>query len=196
MQRTRRASPSLSRKCGIRARPPVECGCVGPLPIMQAPAVVRLDHTAPPVAAAIHAVMMAAYCVEAEILGVEDFPPLRRTAEQIAGAAGRFVGIAVAGTLAAVAELEAGEPGGVRISSLVVHPEYFRRGLARALLRDVIRTHPFDDVTVSTAAGNRPALLLYAGAGFHDHRRWATDDGIPMVTLRRGAGARPGGAAV
>ena len=163
---------------------------------MKGPDVVRLDHTAPPVAAAIHAVMMAAYRVEAGILGVKDFLPLRRTPGQIAGTTGRFVGIAVAGTLAAVAELEAGDPGGVRISSLVVGPEYFRRGLAGALLQNIIRTHPSDDVTVSTAAGNRPALLLYAAAGFHDHHRWTTDDGIPMVTLRRGAGPRPPGAAV
>jgi hypothetical protein len=68
--------------------------------------------------------------------------------------------------------------------------------LAGALLRDIIRAHPSDDVTVSTAAGNGPALLLYAAAGFHDHRRWTTGDGIPMVTLRRRAGSRPPGAAV
>jgi ribosomal protein S18 acetylase RimI-like enzyme len=160
---------------------------------MDAAVVVRLDHTAPQVAAAIHAVMMAAYRVEAGILGIEDFLPLCRTPEQVAGATGRFVGIAVAGTLAAVAELEAGKPGDVRISSLVVDPKHFRRGLARALVRDIIRTHPSDDVSVSTAAGNRPALLLYAAAGFHDHHRWTTDDGIPMVTLRREAGPGPRG---
>ena len=152
---------------------------------MNGPDVIRLDHTAPPVAAAIHALMMAAYRVEAGILGVEDFPPLRRTPAQIAGATGRFVGITVAGTLAAVAELEAGEPAGVRISSLVVDPRYFRRGLARALLRDIDRTHPFDAITVSTAAANRPALLLYAAAGFDNHHRWTRNDGIPMVTLHR-----------
>ena len=163
---------------------------------MKGPSVVRLDHTAPSVAAAIHAVMMAAYRVEAAILDVEDFAPLRRTPAQIAGAAGWFVGIAVAETLAAVAELGTMTPAGVQISSLVVAPEYFRRGLASALLRDVIRIHPFDDVTVSTATGNRPALRLYAAVGFNDHHRWITDDGIPMVTLRRGTVLRPPGAAV
>ena len=163
---------------------------------MKDPDVMCLDHTAPAVAAAIHAVMMAAYRVEAGILDVKDFPPLRRTPAQVAGSTGKFVGIAVAGTLAAVAELEAGKPGGVQISSLVVNPDYFRRGLARALLRDIIRTHPFDEVTVSTAAANQPALLLYAAAGFHDDHCWTTDDSIPMVTLCRGGSPRPPGAAV
>jgi ribosomal protein S18 acetylase RimI-like enzyme len=162
---------------------------------MSGPDVVGLDHTAPRVAGAIHALMMAAYRVEAGILDIKDFLPLRRTPAQIAGTTGRFVGIAVAGTLAAVAELEAGNSGGVHISTLVVDPEYFRRGLARAIVEDVIRIHPYDDVTVSTAAGNQPALLLYAAAGLHVRDRWTTDDGIAMFTLRREAASRPPGAA-
>jgi ribosomal protein S18 acetylase RimI-like enzyme len=156
---------------------------------MNGPCVIRLDHTAPPVAAAIHVVMMAAYGVEAGILDIKDFGPLRRTPAQIARASGPFVGIAVGGTLAAVAELETGKDG-VHIAALVVHPGQFRRGLATALLREIIRVHASDDVSVSTAAGNRPALRLYSAAGFHGDHRWTTDDGIPMVTLRRGGGSR------
>ena len=160
--------------------------------------VIRLEHAAPPVAAAIHAVMMAAYRVEAGIIGAADFLPLRRTPAAIAAATGSFLGVtaAAAGTLAAVAELDAREPGRVHISALVVDPAYFRRGLATAVLRDIIRTHALEDITVSTAAANRPALLLYAAAGFEDHHRWTTDDGIPMVMLRRGARSRPPDAAV
>jgi hypothetical protein len=59
--------------------------------------------------------------------------------------------------------------------------------LATALLREIVRTHASADISVSTAEGNRPALRLYATAGFLGDRRWTTDDGIPMLTLRRGA---------
>ena len=146
----------------------------------------RLDHSTASVAAAIHGVMMAAYRREGELLGVADFPPLRRTPAQIAAAAGCFLGITAAGALVAVVELQAEPPAGVRIISLVVDPAHARRGLATALLRAVAEGHAGDRITVSTGALNRPALALYAAAGFREHSRWATRDGILMVTLCRG----------
>ena len=143
----------------------------------------RLDHSDPETSAAIHAVMMAAYRVEADSLGVKDFVPLHRTRAQIAAARAVFFGIFVAGTLVAVAELEAKESGRSHIGSLVAHPSHFRRGLATALLRHILRTHGSDEITVSTGVRNRPALLLYAAQGFDEQCRWTTSDGIPMVTL-------------
>ncbi len=154
---------------------------------MATPPVQRLDHASPSVAAAIRAVMLEAYRVEAEILGVEDFVPLRRTAAQVASTDALFLGIAVNGTLAAVAEVEEPEPGHVHLGSLVVRPSHFRRGLATALLRHLLAAHAAGDVTVSTGVLNRPALLFYAALGFREHRRWSTNDGIPMVTLLRAA---------
>jgi GNAT superfamily N-acetyltransferase len=164
---------------------------VGPLdghPLMIAARVSRLDHSTASVAAAIHGVMMAAYRLEAELLGVEDFPPLRRTPAEIAGVASRFLGITAAGVLVAVVELETVGPAHVQIHSLVVTPAYCRRGLATALLRAVVGAHADDRISVYTGALNRRALRLYAAAGFHEQDRWATPEGIAMVTLYRGSG--------
>ena len=136
------------------------------------------------VAGAIHAVMLAAYRVEAELLGVKDFAPLRRAPAQIRGSASQFLGICVAGTLAAVAELETSLPGCVHIVALVVRPNLFRTGLATAVLKHIFGTHAGQAVTVATAAGNRPALSLYAAHGFREQRRWTTGDGVAMATLR------------
>ena len=159
---------------------------------MDPPRVSHLANSVRGVADAIHAVLMEAYRVEAAILGVADFAPLRRTAADISASAGRFLGISVDGTLAAVAELEAVHPGRVHIASLAVRPSHFRRGLAAALLRHVTRTHATDDITVSTAAGNGPALSLYASHGFREQHRWSTSDGVAMVSLRRHATAPDG----
>ncbi len=147
----------------------------------------HLDHEAPPMAEAIRAVMFEAYLVEAELLGIQDFVPLRRTAAQIAATDALFLGIAPAGTLAAVAEVESPEPGHVHIGSLVVLPSHFRRGLATTLVRHILDAYVPGDVTVSTGVRNHPALRLYTSHGFREHRLWTTDDGIPMVTLRRSA---------
>jgi ribosomal protein S18 acetylase RimI-like enzyme len=49
-------------------------------------------------------------------------------------------------------------------------------------------------VTVMTAAANAPALALYRGNGFVEHRRGLIDsaaggDGLPVLLLRRPAAA-------
>ena len=159
---------------------------------MSRPDVARLDHADASMAEAIRAVMAAAYAVEATVLGVDDFAPLRRTAAQVAASDARFLGVRVAGTLAAVAELERPERGRVHIGALVVLPSHFRRGLASALLRHVLDAHPSDGVTVATGVRNLPALRLYAAHGFVEQRRWTTGDGIPMLTLRRGGPSATG----
>lgn len=144
-----------------------------------------LDPRQPPVAAAIHRVMMEAYEVEAALLGVADFVPLHRGTDEIRDADSTYLGAFVAAELAAVAELETPPQGPVNVASLVVLPRHFRQGLATVLLRHVIEEHGRRGVTVSTGAANEPALGLYAKLGFAEHRRWRTADGIPMVTLLR-----------
>jgi GNAT superfamily N-acetyltransferase len=144
--------------------------------------IIRLAHTRSDLAAEIHRVMMAAYEVEAGLLGVSDFFPLRRTVEYILAAKSLFFGAFSENRLAAVAEIEAGvDP--VNIASLVVAPDHFRKGLATFLLQFVLTLYQDHDLTVSTGVLNRPALLLYEKLGFREHRRWSTSDGIPMVTL-------------
>ena len=152
---------------------------------MNTPYVYQLAHGEPPVAEAIRVVMLEAYRVEAALLDVDDFVPLHRTASHIAATNALFLGVAVAGTLTAVAEVETPEPFHVHIGALVVRPGHFRRGLATALLLHIVATHREEAITVSTGVRNQPALLLYAAHGFQEHRRWTTDDGIPMVTLLR-----------
>jgi ribosomal protein S18 acetylase RimI-like enzyme len=147
-----------------------------------------LNSTQAEVASAIHEVMVAAYRVEAELLGVADFVPLHRGVEAIRDAGSRFLGAFRDGELVGVAELEDEPDGTTNVASLVVRPPHFRRGIATALLHHVIARHGAGAITVSTGRRNAPALALYAGFGFDELRRWATVDGIPMVTLRRAGG--------
>ncbi|MEM7167671.1 MAG: GNAT family N-acetyltransferase [Planctomycetota bacterium] len=151
-----------------------------------------LRHESAAVAAEIQHVMHAAYSIEAELLGVDDFPPLRRSAAEIAVSESRFIGVHVAvgaaRRLVAVAEVEQScdEPSVTNLAALVVLPEYFRQGFATQLIHRVVRDAA-SDVTVSTGVANQPALRLYAKLAFHEEQRWATECGISMVTLRRGA---------
>jgi ribosomal protein S18 acetylase RimI-like enzyme len=148
--------------------------------------VTALDQTAPGVAAAIQSVMHEAYLAEAALLGVTDFVPLRRGAQDVADSPARFLGVTVGGDLAAVVELDESQPKTVNIDALVVRPRDCRAGLATALLRAVLDSDPARTTTVSTAAGNVPALELYSGLGFFATGTWTTPDGIGMVTLATG----------
>jgi ribosomal protein S18 acetylase RimI-like enzyme len=145
----------------------------------------RLDHNDPEQAATICELLVAAYTVEARLIGVTDFAPLRRTVEDIAAAASTFFGSSVDGRLVAVAELEELGTEAVNVASFAVHPAVFRRGIGLRLLRYVLEAAGRGRVTVSTAAVNQPAIALYEREGFAVCRRWEIE-GIDMVTLAKG----------
>lgn len=136
-------------------------------------------------AGAIHGMMQAAYTVEAEWLGVRDFAPLRRPLASLLAAPTRFHVAWWGERLAGAAEVDSVTDGVPNLDALVVAPAWFRRGVGRALVEHVLRTHGGAPLTVSTGERNAPAIALYVGCGFAIARHWHTDDGIPMVTLRR-----------
>jgi ribosomal protein S18 acetylase RimI-like enzyme len=75
---------------------------------------------------------------------------------------------------------------GVNISSLVVLPDFQRRGIGRALLAAVTEKHGSTGITVQTAAANGPALALYESYRFTVYRRWSVgSEKLELVKLRR-----------
>ena len=144
-----------------------------------------LDHRASDVAVAIHKVLQRAYRVEGNLLGLDDFPPLRRTSEQITASAGVFWGGFVDAALVAVAEVRLDTHATLHIDSLCVDPASARRGYGRQLMHHVLAAYTYAEAWVDTAEANVPAIRLYQQLGFMIARRWATPEGIPMVGLVR-----------
>jgi GNAT superfamily N-acetyltransferase len=146
-----------------------------------------LDHRVRRTAESIHAIQMVAYQQEASLLGVTDFPPLRRTVNEIENSAERFFGARHELVLAGVIAIAGGESASEwNISSLVVLPQFQRRGVGRALLGAVISRFLDRIFTVSTGAINQPALELYAKMGFVESRQYLSGCGmISMVGLHR-----------
>ena len=147
--------------------------------------VVAVDHTAEPVARAVHAVQMSAYAQEARLLGVEEFPPLTRTVEDVRTCTEDFLAVYVGSELVGSISVEP-EREGVVIASLTVAPAFQRRGLATALLEELLRRHGEDVITVQTGAANLPALDLYARTGFVESGRRRLDaESLEVVELQR-----------
>jgi ribosomal protein S18 acetylase RimI-like enzyme len=149
--------------------------------------IVPLDHHDLAVAEQIRAVHALAYAQEARLLQVNDFPPLRRTAEDIQSSEECYLGAlqdgAIVGALSVAPD---DEPGQVLVTSLVVHPDHQRNGIARSLMLELFRLGNRDVFAVCTAAANVPAIALYRGLGFTEYRFGTIGpEALPLVKLRR-----------
>jgi GNAT superfamily N-acetyltransferase len=154
---------------------------VHPLFIDESP-LEELDHRSHETANRIHDLFQCSYQVEAELIGASSFPPLERSAWEVRTATSRFLGHWIGAELAAVLEYS-GDETHLSIDSLVVHPKYFRRGIASRILRALLEEVDWQTADVETAAGNAPAIALYEKFGFYCSRLWMSEDGIEKVQL-------------
>lgn len=147
------------------------------------PEIQLLDHTASATAKAIWRVCQRSYQLEAEILEVEDFPPLQREVDDICTAKTRFWGMMDQGILQGIIELEDHSQDHFHINSLCVDPDFHRKGIGRKLVNHLVRILPDCLLTVSTGRKNVPACRLYKKTGFQWQQYWQTESMIDMVTF-------------
>ncbi|MCD1261078.1 GNAT family N-acetyltransferase [Paenibacillus athensensis] len=118
------------------------------------------------------ALQAASYRVEAERVGLAEAAPLPDGIASLRQSGERFYGFlsddATPGRLVgAVSWTRAGCV--VTVCRMMVHPDYFRRGIARALLKQLLaeqRRQGASRFVVTTAAANLPAIALYESFGF------------------------------
>ncbi|MFT4848600.1 MAG: GNAT superfamily N-acetyltransferase [Sediminicola sp.] len=141
-----------------------------------------LDQEEDTVPEKIHCIFQASYAVEAELLGAKDFPPLKRTIIDFKNSDTSFFGHWIGKELTAVIEIEP-SPSAFHISSLVVHPKYFRRGIASELIAFIFRLFIGNKITVETGLANIPAIALYKSFDFKEIDQYDTDHGIRKIRL-------------
>lgn len=146
----------------------------------------KLDHTNDVITQQIHTVFQRSYKIEAALIGVDNFPPLSRTAKDIENADSCFYGFFANDKLAAVIEITI-EGSAVQkhldICSLTVDPAFFRRGIAGKSLQYVMSIKDISLFTVETAVVNLPAIRLYQKYGFVEFKRWTPSHGIEKLAL-------------
>lgn len=141
-----------------------------------------VNHSDEAMADRIWSTFQVSYRIEAALLSVDSFPPLERSKESIQKSRGYFWCFERAGYLAGVLEAEK-TPNGFGICSLAVVPEFFRQGIASALLSHFLGEANAKSVIVTTARLNAPALSLYQRFGFVERASWNSIEGIELVSL-------------
>jgi ribosomal protein S18 acetylase RimI-like enzyme len=143
----------------------------------------QLNHHNQQLACQIWQLFQSAYKIEAQILGLQNFPPLNRSVRQIREAPTSFFGGWQESALVAAAEVESVSVSHFHINGFGVSPDHFRKGYGSQLLTGLLDALVWKKITVSTAVANTPALHLYQKYGFLPQEKWTTPDNFQMITL-------------
>lgn len=130
--------------------------------------------------AKIRSVFQASYAVEAKLLNATVFAPLKRSLESYLNSDNEFFGYLQNQELAGVMEIHHNNQF-THIQSLVVHPKFFRQGIARKLMESVLNTFDSKLFIVETGVDNGPATELYRKFDYKEVKQWDTDHGIRKV---------------
>lgn len=129
-------------------------------------------------------IFQASYKVEAKLLNATNFPPLKRPLENYTESNTEFYGYSTNKVLAAVVEIDTNKDY-LLIRSLVVHPNFFRQGIAGKLLTFVFETFKSNLFVVETGLENGPATKLYEKFGFVEVHQWDTNHGIRKIKFEK-----------
>lgn len=127
----------------------------------------QINHQDRNISKQIVSVQIPAYKIEAQIIGFDGIPQLKDTVDTIETSSEIFIGYTQEDRLIAfLSYLQ--EENEFDICRLVVHPNYFKQGIARKLLKYFLNeiVSPPKKVIVSTGADNVPAINLYKSEGF------------------------------
>ena len=144
----------------------------------------KLQNSDLEIAEKIRAVFQVSYKVEAKLLNAVNFPPLQRPLEKYIESNTTFYGYSKDGELAGVVEVDANN-NYILIRSLVIHPIFFRQGIAGKLIEFVFDTFDSNLFVVETGLANGPATALYKKFGFIEVHQWDTDHGIRKVKFEK-----------
>lgn len=146
--------------------------------------IVKLDNTNDKTAEMIVKLQRTSYQVEAELIGFGKLPPLLEAASDIIDSDEVFYGYFLDSELAGIVSYKL-LGSTLDIYRLAVHPDYFKRGIAKQLLAAVEATDGIKDIIVCTGLKNTPAVRLYERSGFTETGKKEVAKDIYIVCFRK-----------
>lgn len=128
-----------------------------------------------------------AYRLEAKLIGFDEIPPLADTVETLKRSNDTFYSYKTeSGRLVGAIAVEEERPGELTLTRMMVHPEFFRRGIASRLIEHIFAIYSnFPVYIVSTGLRNEPAIRLYKRFGFVSFKREYVAPGVELTTMKR-----------
>lgn len=143
-----------------------------------------LDNKTQEIAEEIVRLQKASYKVEAELIGFMQIPPLLEETEDIIKSSETYYGYFIDGSLAGIIAYVV-EDAVLDICKVAVHPDYFKRGVARQLLQYVEKKSGINKIIVSTGLKNNPAVQLYLGSGFTKVKEFEVEKGLFIACFEK-----------
>ncbi|HAQ08811.1 MAG TPA: GNAT family N-acetyltransferase [Bacillus bacterium] len=123
------------------------------------------------------------YKIESELIGSEEIPPLKETFEQLQTCGETFTGCFIGSRLAGAVSYKMKE-GTIDIHRVMVHPDFFRKGIAVKLLGQIEQKEEgAAALRVSTGAANIPAVRLYEKLSFERQEDSIVSGGLRIANF-------------
>lgn len=147
--------------------------------------ILLVDIHQPEIAQQIYTLQQAAYHIEGELIGYAALPPLLESLETLQQSGEQFLVFQEAEQFAGVLAYTRSN-NALEICRMMVSPAYFRRGIAAKLLEAIETIEAeVNQIVVSTAAQNLPALALYHKYNYRQRFTTTLPDGLKLVTLSK-----------
>ncbi|MGO4349935.1 GNAT family N-acetyltransferase [Paenibacillus sp. MCAF9] len=126
----------------------------------------KIDITDAAIAEEVLRIQLPSYRVEAELIDFYEIPPLKDTLDTLRNCGETFYGYYInnelCGAIAIIIENNI-----IDIHRLIIHPNHFRKGIAKQLLQHIESVGVSGNViVVSTGSKNAPAVNLYKQSGY------------------------------
>lgn len=135
---------------------------------------------------ALHTLQKASYLAEAELINYKNLPPLLESLNDLIQCGESFLGFFEKDVLIGAISYKRLDKT-LDIHRLVVHPDHFRKGIARQLLNNFEKNiaGSAERLIVSTASANHPAAAFYLNHGFTVKDRFIVSDGLEITAFEK-----------
>lgn len=128
--------------------------------------IIKIDITDAAIAEEVLRIQLPSYRVEAELIDFYEIPPLKDTIDTLCNCGETFYGYYINNELCGAIAIMI-ENNIIDIHRLIIHPNHFRKGIAKQLLQHIESVGVSGSViVVSTGSKNAPAVNLYKQSGY------------------------------
>lgn len=126
----------------------------------------KIDITDAAIAEEVLRIQLPSYRVEAELIDFYEIPPLKDTVDTLRNCGETFYGYYINNELCGAIAIMI-DNNIIDIHRLIIHPDHFRKGIAKQLLQHIESVGVSGNViVVSTGSKNAPAVNLYKQSGY------------------------------